>query len=48
MVSDSLTMLDKMVLMLNNTIESEKFPESNINSVKQVMVSFQTQFTTLK
>lgn len=48
LVSDSLTMLDKMVLMLNNTIESEKFPESNINSVKQVMVSFQTQFTTLK
>jgi hypothetical protein len=48
LVSDNLSMLDKMVLMLNNTIDSANFSENIINSIKSSMVSFQTQFATLK
>jgi hypothetical protein len=41
LVNDNVTLLDKMVLMLNNTIASSSLPDSEINSMKANIIRFQ-------
>jgi hypothetical protein len=48
LANNNAILLDKMVLVLNNTVESTSFGESAINLVKNGFVAFQTQFSTLK
>ncbi|MDR0772276.1 MAG: hypothetical protein LBF15_04545 [Candidatus Peribacteria bacterium] len=48
LANDNATLLDKMVLVLNNTVESASFGDSAINYAKSGFVTFQTQFSTLK